>query len=142
MAVQVEVDTSELVHLLGRAGIQARSINMSIVAVALAAEIDDILDSEGQKSKRAQKWDPLEGTTVRRHPQRAGGSLLQATGLLANIQTRTAQQTATASSPAPYAGFHVVGTVSMVARDFLDIDDARLLDEIGNDVLMEWQRRF
>lgn len=142
MTVNITVDVSGVIQILERAGAQVRSVNMSVVAQALSANIQDILDSEGVKSKKAQKWDPLKDSTLKRHPQRAGRELLQASGLLASIQTRTSQQTVVASSPAPYAGFHIDGTVSMVARDFMDIDDARLLEEIGDDVLMEWQRRF
>lgn len=114
---------------------------MSIVAAALSTEIDDIIDSEGAKGGSHTKWKDLsESTLSNRRGQGAG--MLQVSGLLASIQTRVTQQTARAASPAPYAGFHITGTVSHVARDFMDVDDARLLEEIGRDVLMEWQRRF
>ena len=137
MAGGVQVDVSQVQRVLRQFESRMKNIPMGAVAEALVTEIDDVIQSDGLKSASGQRWDPLTDETVARHPNRAGGMLLQATGLLANVQPQVRGNMAIAKSPAPYAGWFVTGTSRMVRRDFTDLDIPRLLAEISEDVLTE-----
>lgn len=118
----------------------ARRLNgmpMDILAEGLITAVDDLIQNEGNG-----QWPDLAPSTLRRHPRRRGGSLLQDTGQLANIQQAAGSpgpDWVEVASPAPYAIYHVSqGTRRVIPlRDFLDIDFATVLDDIAVDVMKE-----
>lgn len=134
--LDVRIDTHELHRQLQGLVLGASSVQMSDVAEELKIAIDDVIQAEGEIAGNS-RWDPLEPSTLRRHPRRRGRPLLQNTGVLANIQTRHGPEWAEAYSPAPYAGFHVSGTRHMVSRDFLAIDFEATFSAIADIVLQE-----
>lgn len=72
-----------------------------IIADTIVASIDDLIASEGNGS-----WPPFSPVTLKVHPKRRGGKLLQDTGQLAQMQPESAPGLATVTSPAPYAFYH------------------------------------
>lgn len=121
---------------------RAKNAPMKIIADALITAIDDLIQSEGN-----QTWEPFHENTLRRHPERAGGELLQGTtGQLANIQHSPGSpgpDWVQIESPAPYSWYHVTGTHNkdgserMPKRDFMDIDLERVLTEVADDICEE-----
>jgi len=124
--IDVQFDMRDLEKALGEYTRKIKAVPMNVVAEMLATAIDDEIQSEGRGS-----WPGFSPNTIKRHPRRAGGSLLQDTGLLANIQKSEGNDWAQATSPAPYAGFHVTGTKNMPARNFLDLNMGEILEEIA-----------
>lgn len=127
----VHFDLSDLVSVFNDIADSVESYPMELVTTDMVGSVDELIDSQGNG-----EWDPLKDSTIRRHPRRAGGRLLQDTGLLANIQPSNGPDWAEVASPAPYSGFHVTGTRNMVKRDWTDIDMDLLLDNIL-DAIME-----
>lgn len=117
---------------------RAHGLDLGVYAEDVKVAVDDLIQAQGARNGRA-RWHSLAPATLRLHPNRAGGSLLQASGLLANVQTGHGSNWFGVRSPAAYSGFHVTGTMRygkqyMPARDFLDIDFNGLLEVIANDV--------
>ena len=123
--VDVQIDASQLVQQLEEFITDVKGFPMEIIGETFIAAIDDFLASEGEGG-----WDDFSEATLRRNPKRAGGKLLQDTGLLAQIQSETGSDYWQGESPAPYAKWHVNGTKNMPQRDFLDINTEETLDEV------------
>jgi len=109
-------------------------LSMKVIAQGIITAVDDLIQNEG-----GGEWEGLSDATIARHPRRKGGSLLQDTGLLANVQaTGFGADWVEVESPAPYSFYHVEGTRHMPARNFLDIDLGLVLeqtaDEIGQEI--------
>lgn len=130
--IDVHFDMKDLQRVLGESIRHLKAIPMDVVAETLATAIDDEIQTEGRG-----RWADFSLATLKRHPKRSGGMLLQDTGLLANIQTREGNDWAEAISPAPYAGWHVTGTKNMPARNFLDIRLDQVLEEIAEFIVDE-----
>lgn len=114
-------------------------LDMSILSEGLITAIDDEIQTEGHGD-----WEDFAESTLKRHPRRRGGQLLQDTGLLAQIQESPGSpgpDWVEVESPAPYAIFHVSQDPREIIplRDFLDIDMETVLDGLGDDVLSEVQ---
>ena len=143
-SVDVQFDMTEVNAILKKMGSRPRQIPMSLLGEGLVEAIDDLIESEGDG-----QWDPLSATTLKLHPRRQGGKLLQDTGLLSNIQQmRTGADFVEVGSPAPYAFFHVSGAQQdniyltfapheLPKRDFLAIDIQKVLEETGELVIQE-----
>lgn len=136
MAFHVRIDASELDRLIGGYISRQRNYPMSFIAQAMATEVDAVIDSQGRKGADG-RWKPFSEATLRRHPRRRGGRLLQDTGVLANIQMSSGADWAEVWSPAAYAKFHVTGTKKMPKRNPLAIDWKRLLQQASEDLLEE-----
>jgi phage gpG-like protein len=142
LPVNVKFDMRQLEMLLSHYEGKARSIPMSIVGETVAAAIDDLIESEGDGS-----WKRFSPVTLKLHPNRRGGKLLQATGRLANMQIRSGTNWVDVESPAPYAIYHHMGTdqvrgwvesdEGMPQRDFLDIDMVSTLEEAAGLILAD-----
>jgi phage gpG-like protein len=142
LPVNVKFDMRKLNKLLERYETNARSISMDIVGGTVAAAIDDLIQSEG-----GGNWEPFSPVTLKLHPRRRGGSLLQATGQLANMQVDSDRNWTTITSPAPYAIYHHTGTnrvrgwvfsdEGMPKRDFLDIDMDATLEKAAQLILAD-----
>ena len=112
-------------------------VPMEVLAEGLITAIDDEIQSEGQG-----EWPDFAESTLRRHPKRKGGQLLQDTGQLANIQQMPGSpgpDFVEVGSPAPYAIYHTSPKPrkQIPLRDFLDIDMPAVLDGIADDILRE-----
>jgi phage gpG-like protein len=120
----------------------ARAVPMAVIGETFATAMDDLIQSEGDGN-----WDPFSPVTLRVHPRRRGGKLLQDTGLLANFQIGTGPNWIDILSPAPYARYQQEGTRrtrgmvysddGIPARDFTDIDMDAALAESADLVLQE-----
>jgi hypothetical protein len=122
----VTVDVRGITGALDEYDKRVSSIRTDFLAEGLSGAVDDVIQSEGFGN-----WPALSATTVMRHPERAGGKLLQDKGQLASIQTRHGYNWAEAWSPAPYAGYHITGTKFMDARDWTDIKLGELLEDLA-----------
>lgn len=112
-----------------------RSLSMSTIAAGLITAVDDLIQNEGDG-----RWPDLAASTIKRHPHRRGGSLLQDTGLLASIQESPdspGPDWVQVESPAPYSWYHVSGTRNMPERDFLLVDFARVLEQAADEIAQE-----
>jgi hypothetical protein len=112
-------------------------IPIEVLADGLITAIDDEIQSEGQG-----EWPDFADSTLKRHPERKGGQLLQDTGQLANIQHMPGSpgpDFVEVGSPAPYAIYHTSPKPrkQIPLRDFLDIDMPAVLDGIADDILRE-----
>lgn len=128
-SVKVKFETKRLQAMIRAYGERAQNPPMRLVGEIIAAEVDDVIQSEGEAGTKG-KWEGFSQKTLELHPRRVGGMLLQDTGLLANLQTRSNAVEAEVASPAPYATFHVTGTKNMPARNFLAIDFDRVMEQI------------
>jgi hypothetical protein len=128
----VHIDVSDVIRLLEDIGHEVETYPMDLIAAGLVGAVDDVITTEGSGS-----WEPLSPSTLRRRPRRAGGSLLQDRGFLADIMTAHGPDWAEAASLATYAGFHVTGTKHMPARDWTDIDLETVLDEFTDQIMEE-----
>jgi hypothetical protein len=116
---------------------RTESVPMSVIAEGLITAIDDLIQSEGNGD-----WPDLLPSTLKRHPRRRGGQLLQDTGLLAQIQQSPdspGPDWVEVRSPAPYAIYHTSDEPRKIIplRDFLAIDMPAVLDNIGEELLRE-----
>lgn len=134
--ISVKFDMSELEAVLNKYAVRDRNIDMVVAAEALRIAMNDVITSEGVKGEQG-RWKGFKESTLRRHPRRIGGKLLQDSGFLANIQTRVKPRLAEAYSPAPYAKHHITGTRHMARRDPTAVRWGPLLDDIANSILME-----
>jgi phage gpG-like protein len=131
----VKFDESELVARLEQLKNNGRSMTeiSGQVAQMLLVAVEDQFDSKGKG-----KWPGLSPSTIKRHPRRAGGKLLQDTGeLVGSLRPRHDQEVAEVVTSNPYAGYHVEGTKHMPARDFTDLDFDQLSAQIGEMLLLE-----
>lgn len=140
MAVKVEFITDQFQGVLLAYNARKRAIPLNIIAQGLITAIDDRLQSEGNG-----QWLPLKSSTLERHPNRQGGSLLQDDGILAQIQQSPGSPNPNwveVMSPATYAVYHTSDKPRKVIplRDFLAIDMPRVLDQIGTMLLAEIDR--
>lgn len=131
---QANFDMSELCEAVQRMEERARQVPMAVVAAPFVTAIDDEIQSEGRG-----RWPGFAEATLRMHPHRKGGKLLQDTGRLANIQVydMTAVGSAVIFSPAEYAWKHADGYKRIPKRDFLDIDMDDTLEKACNAVVQE-----
>jgi len=124
--IDVKFDMKEIENILKEYTSKIKNIPMSVIAEMLATEIDDEIQTEGRG-----RWPAFALETIKRHPERAGGSLLQDKGILANIQKKIGNNWAKAYSKRKFARFHVTGTKNMPARNFLDIQMEKVLEEMA-----------
>jgi len=127
--MRVRVNAADLERRLRELGQRAKAINIEgIVAEDIVSKIDDLVDSEGNGT-----WPGFSPVTLKLHPRRAGGMLLQRTGQLLRLQKMTYPGYAEVSSPAPYAAYQQEGTRRLRGwvrsddhgippRDFMAID--------------------
>ncbi len=135
--VDVTLDVVDLERVVDSVGWRVKDIPMSLLGEGMITAIDELIQSEGDG-----KWTPFAASTLLRHPRRAGGLLLQNTGLLANLQMETGPDWVEVESPAPYSYWHTVGTkrTKMPARDFLAVDMGAVLEELADLVADEVSR--
>lgn len=146
--VDVQVNVEGVCRAIEHLEREAKDVDLEVLAAGIVSAIDDLIDSGGRG-----RWPGLSPTTIKLHPRRAGGKLLQDTGQLAAIQTDTGPDWARIMSPAPYAGFHLEpGTDQdniyhafaphhMPARDFLAIDLPAVLEETAALLVQEVANR-
>ena len=128
----VKVDTSDLANAIKSYETKARSIPLSLLAIPVLTRVDDLIQSEGEG-----RWPGFRPSTLRRHPNRVGGKLLQSSGALAAMQTEFSSDEAVIFSPAAYGPFHADGTRKMQKRDYTDIDMDSTLVEIAVAIAQE-----
>jgi phage gpG-like protein len=128
----ISIDAKELEQALARYSVKARAIRMSIFEGILLNAVDEVFQTKGYN-----RWPELSPSTLARHPRRQGGKLLQDTGLLSNIQTRSGALWAEAESPAAYGIYHVTGTKHMPARDYLNVKEGEMLETMARVVLAQ-----
>jgi phage gpG-like protein len=138
--VEVRLDPDDLVMRIERMGGNSKMLPMDAFAALVVAEIDDVFQSEGVEGTEG-KWDPLSLETLRRHPRRRGGKILQDTGAMANVQVKEAgDMRVVIASPTGYAQHHITGTRNMPKRDFFALNFEELLEELGILALQEMEK--
>ena len=139
MTYQVYIDTSDLEKVIGGYISRQRNYPMGYLALAMQAEVEGVIKSEGKKGTQG-RWQPMSPATVARR-RRGGGRgrprLLQDTGVLANGQTAHGQDWAEVWSPAKYAVFHMRGTIYMPRRDPFAIKWDKILQAASEDLSEE-----
>lgn len=132
--VDVDFEVKELEAGLEVIVRRKQNVSSDTLAQGMISAIDDLIQSEGDG-----KWEEMSDVTVEIHPHREGGSLLDDTGLLAQIQDESGPDWVEVYSPAPYAKFHVSKKPRKLIplRDFLAIDLGAVLEETGDDVMQE-----
>lgn len=139
-AIDVEFDVSDVLRATNRYGARNKNLPMDQLGQLLSSEADDVFQSQGASGSKGA-WQPMSPNTVKRHPRRAGGMLLQDTGRTANIQIGSFDQNSvTVFSPTSQATFHLSGTEFMPERDFFALRFPEVLDALGDVVLQEFQR--
>lgn len=139
LTVDMHVDMGEVVKIIRGFESRARGLDLSVYAEDVRTAVDDLIQAEGATAGH-EKWTALSSETLRRHPRRIGGQILQATGLLANLQTIYGTDWFGCRSPAAYAGYHITGTKTqggtpmMPKRDFLAIDFTSLLEQLATEM--------
>lgn len=137
--VDIKVDARNVGVALRRYSSRSKNLPMDAFAQLMLGEIDDLFQSQGASGTDGA-WAPFSEATLKRHPRRAGGSLLQATGATANIQVRSVgPDTVDLVSPTEWAPAHIEGTRNMPKRDFFAVNYSHVLDEIGDLALQEIQ---
>lgn len=130
--------TTELEGVLSCYVRRNRNLSMETITQGLITAIDDYIQNEGDGS-----WEPFRASTLRRHPRRRGGQLLQDSGLLANIQPSPdspGPDWVQVESPAPYGWHHVEGTRNMDARNYLAVDLGQVLEQAAEQLAVEVAR--
>lgn len=136
--VDVDIDTRELRQALRRYEDKTRNLPMDLVGQMLVNAADEMFETEGAAGSKGA-WTPLAETTLKRHPRRRGGMILQDTGATAQVQVdEVSQFSVTIISPTGYSGFHIDGTRYMPERDFYAFRFDKVLDDIGDEVLEEY----
>lgn len=151
MAGVVKFAMDELVAIVDKMRDRADTVPRAPLALIIADAIEEEIETEGHGD-----WAEFSPATIAMHPMtkkgkkisrsRAGGKLLQSTGKLANIQTKSSHKWVKAFSPAKkYAHYHVTGTRRfgrqyMPARDFLAVDLDAVIERIGVVFLEEMTR--
>jgi len=134
---EVRLDVDELILHLQRFDANSRTLPMDAFAALVIGEVDLVIESEGAEGTDG-RWEPFSEETLRRHPRRVGGMLLQDTGATAVIQVKeVSEQTVVIASPTEYAEHHLQGTRNMPKRDFFALNFPRVLEELGEIALEE-----
>lgn len=135
--VSVRFDVEPLVQQLERMGANAYTLPMDAFAQLVLNDIEEMFETQGAAGTDGE-WDPLTAATLKRHPRRIGGMLLQDTGATANMQIRDVHEMGfTYFSPTSYSKFHITGTEHMVKRDFFALNFSDLFDRMGELALEE-----
>ena len=133
--VAVDIDCAELISAIGEykaRGGDLRDITHSSEAI-LKAAIDDLFATEGTASPGGKAWKKS------RRALNQSGMTLQDTGNLAGtIFTDSGEDWVSAGSNVPYGKFHLppeksghaVTTGVMPVRDWLDVDEEDVLDQV------------
>jgi len=135
MADEVKFDEREFRRRLEAFQAKAKSLGelSGEISQMLLLAVEDEFDSQG-----GGEWEPFAASTLKRHPRRAGGKLLQdTTEMIGSIKPESDSESASVVTTNPYAGYHVEGTKYMPARDFTDIDYDELGMQIGDLLLKE-----
>lgn len=130
--------TTELEGVLTGYVRRSRNLSMDSIAEGMITAVDDLIQNEGNGT-----WADLKPSTLKRHPRRIGGSLLQDSGELAEIQQSPdspGPDWVQIESPAPYGWYHVEGTKHMDARNYLAIDLGRVLEQAAEEIAVEVSR--
>ena len=140
MADVVHFDMSGLHRAIRRYETKTKNIPMDLLGTLMVNAADEMFETEGASGSDGV-WEPMSPATVVRNPRRAGGQLLQAIGATANIQVdEVSGFSVTIASEADYSGFHISGTDAMPKRDFFAFQFAKVLDDMGDLALQEYQR--
>jgi phage gpG-like protein len=132
VSLEVDLDVSELESAIDRYGLKGKQLHDlgSSIAQMMLLAVEDNFESQGQGN-----WPGLSDETLRQRRASESPKMLQDSGVMVgSLQPRSELKgvgvEASVSTNVPYAGFHVGGTGNMPARDFLDIDMARLSAKI------------
>lgn len=138
--ISVRVDHAALIARLQRFDQNLEILPMDVLGTLLLGEIDEVIVSQGAKGTDG-RWEPFSPRTLKRHPRRIGGTLLQDTGALAAVQVVETGPTKIVIASAPaYSRWHLEGTRKMPKRDFFALNFPRVLEEMGEIVLESLQR--
>jgi len=135
--VFVRVDADSLIARINSLDQNVSSLPMDLFGQLIVNEVDEAFQSQGASTERG-RWEPFNPRTLKRHPRRIGGMLLQDTGATANVQVmEVTADSVTVRSVTKQSRWHIEGTEHMPRRDFFALRFDRLLEELGEMVLEE-----
>lgn len=135
--VDIQLNIDELIARLRRMEANSMTLPMESFAALVLGEVDDMFKTQGASGADGT-WAPFSPETLKRHPRRVGGMLLQDTGATANIQVGSFdEQSFVVRSPTAYARFHITGTRHMPKRNFFALNFPELLDQMSELVMQE-----
>lgn len=135
----IELDVSDLIDVIDVYEMRLKNLPMDLYAQMLLSKVDEMFQTQGASGTEGV-WQPLSESTLRRHPRRRGGMVLQDTGAMAaGNMAETREFDIQINNAKAYARWHLGGTDRMVQRDFFAINYAQALDEIGDLVVQELQ---
>lgn len=132
-----EFDVSALVRELDGYEQRLKNLPLDVFGMLLVAKVDEMFQSEGAAGSEGP-WEPLSPATLKRHPHRRGGLLLQDTGATAaGVHSDERGMDVFLIASTAQSRFILDGTEHMPARDFFALNFPRVLDELGELVLEE-----
>lgn len=138
--VEVKFDVTQLTRAVRRYEQRTKNLPMDLMGQLLINATEEMFETEGAAGEQGA-WRPLQESTLKRNPRRAGGRILQATGATANIQVKeVSEYSVTIESPTDYAAWHLDGTDVMPARDFFAFRFGKVLEAMGDLALQEYAR--
>lgn len=135
----IELDVSDLIEDLQGYEDRLKNLPLDLYGMMMISKVDEMFQSEGASGTDGP-WEPLSPSTIKRHPRRAGGMLLQDTGAMAASNfTSERGFDLTLYNTSGQSRWHLGGTEHMPKRDFFAINFAELLDEMGENAIQELQ---
>lgn len=137
MDSDVEFDTSDLRTKIRSYENRLKNLPMEVYSALLLGYVDEMFETQGASGVDGP-WEPLKESTLKRHPRRRGGQILQDTGATAGEQDqRIVGQQITMRPTTAYGGWHIEGTTKMVRRDYYAINFPKFLSELDELVLVD-----
>lgn len=136
--LEVEVDATDLVEFFDERMEIVKNLPMELYAQLFLTKVDEMFETQGAAGTDGP-WPALSEETLRRHPRRQGGMILQDTGATAaGVNASIEGENMQFYSATAYGRHHLGGTSKMPKRDFFAINYSAFLDEIGELVVQEF----
>lgn len=133
----VEVDVRDLLRSLDDYEARVKNLPMDVYAMLLVSKVDEMFQTEGASGTDGP-WQPLSASTLRRHPRRRGGQLLQDSGATAaSVGAEEQGHVISLYAGTAQTRFHIQGTEFMPRRDFFALNFPLVLEELASLVAQE-----
>lgn len=135
---EVELDVSDLLEELDGYEEVLKNLPMEVYGMMLVSKVDEMFQTQGGAGTDGV-WEPLRASTLRRHPRRKGGQILQDTGATAaGIYAEEVGFTMQLMASTKQSRYLLSGTENMVKRDFFALNFSKVLEELGEMVVQEF----
>jgi hypothetical protein len=134
----VEIDATDMLEELSGYEDVLKNLPMEVYGMLLVSKVDEMFQSQGAAGTDGA-WDPLMASTLKRHPRRRGGMILQDTGATAaGVYAEQVGHTMQLMASTHQSRYLLGGTENMVKRDFFALNFAAVLEELGEMVVQEF----